>query len=128
MRTKLSRWQIKELSERDDQMRYVELIHTTVAHVSNDIVTYRLDFPVGVAGIQINTIRVESMEDVPFTVNLMDGNTDTTIYESNIENKLHYDSVVIPYKPSEAAVFVRIHNRGSLTTKFTITIRGVEVR
>lgn len=127
MRTQLSNWQIKQYKERD-QMKYVSVNETTIAHVGNSIVTYEIPFPEGVEGVMIKTIRIESEENVSFVVDLMDGATNLSIYESLEEIKFHYDQVDIPYKPEEKKFFVRIHNKGNLTTKFNIDIRGIEVK
>lgn len=127
MRTRLSSWQVNELQGRDT-MQYIEMKHTTVAHAGNGIVTYQIPFPEGVAGLIIKTIRITSLENSSFIVDLMDGNTNYSIYESLEETKFHYDNVDIPYKPIEQALFVRIHNKGSLTNKYEIDIRGIEVK
>lgn len=129
MRTKLSPWQIKNGGQAGDgSMRYVGVNHTTLAHVANESVIYRIPFPIDVDGVLISTIRVESELNVVFTVDLMDGNTNKTIYESLEETKFQYDQVNVPYKPSEKAFFVRILNKSGSTTKFNIEIRGVEVK
>lgn len=127
MRTQLSNWQIKSYEERD-QMKYVSVSHKTIAHVGNNITTYEVPFPKGIDGFMIKTIRITSEENVAFVIDLMDGATESSIYQSLEEIKFHYDQVDIPYKPIEKSFFVRIHNKGNLTTKFTIDIRGIEVR
>jgi hypothetical protein len=126
MRTQLSNWQIKSREERD-QMKYVSVSQKTIAHSGNSIVDYEIPFPDGVDGFMVKTIRVTSEENVAFIVDLMDGETGYSIYESLEEIKFHYDQVDIPYKPSERTFFVRIHNKGNVTTRFTIDIRGIEV-
>lgn len=126
MRTQLSNWQLKSYKERD-QMKYVEVNYKTISHTGNAITRYEIPFPDGTDGVLINTIRVTSEENVAFVVGLMDGSTPTSIYESLEEVKFHYDQVSIPFKPKERMFFVNIHNKGNLTTKFTIEIRGIEV-
>lgn len=126
MRTQLSNWQLKSYKERD-QMKYVEVNHDTIAHVGNSIVNYQIPFPDGVEGFLINTIRVTSEQNVSFVVLLMDGNTNIPIYESLEEIKYHYDQVSIPYKPSDKNFYIQIQNKGNLTTKFKVDIRGIEV-
>ena len=126
MRTRLSSWQTKSNEERD-QMKYVSVSHTTIAHVGTDVVLYEIPFPEGIDGFMIKTVRVTAEDNVAFTVQLMDGNTAYSIYQSLEELKFHYDQVDIPYKPEERAFFVQLHNKGNLTTKFTIDIRGIEV-
>lgn len=128
MRTRLSAWQIREREGEDTGMKYVELNHDTIAHVKNGIVTYRIPFPDKMDGLSIKTIKVVSEEHNSFVVTLMDGDTSDFIYESLEESKFHYDQVDIPYRPSERALYVRIHNRGTVTTKFSITVRGIEVK
>lgn len=128
MRTRLSPWQVKQSETEGGSMKYVSVNHTTNAHVPNDTVVYQIPFPDGIEGVLISTIRIESVENVPFVVDLLDGNTTKTIYESLEELRFQYDQVNIPYKPSEKSFFVRIHNKGGVTTKFNIEIRGVEVR
>lgn len=129
MRTRLSPWQIKNgVGEGAGSMKYIGVDYTTIAHVANESVIYRIPFPADVEGVLVHTIRVESELNVAFTVDLMDGNTNKTIYESLEETKFHYDQVNVPYKPSEKAFFVRILNKSGSTTKFNIEIRGVEVR
>lgn len=128
MRTRLSGWQIHNKDRDDLSMRYVEIKHDTIAHVSNDIVTYRIPFADGVEGLSIKTIRVVSEQNLKFVVDLMDGPTQESIYGSLEEIKFHYDQVDIPYLPSDKALFIRIHNKGSITTKFSITVKGIEVK
>lgn len=127
MRTQLSDWQVKNRQERD-QMKYVSTSYQTVAHIGSSLVTYRIPFPEGIDGFMIKTVRVISEENVAFVVDLMDGNSEFSIYESLEEIKFHYDQVDLPYKPTEKAFFVGITNRSNLTTKFTIDIRGIEVK
>lgn len=127
MRTQLSGWQVKRNGD-DAGMKYVELTHDTIAHVANDIVIYRIPFADNIDGLSIKTIKVVSEQNLKFIVDLMDGDTSDSIYESLEEIKFHYDQVDIPYRPSERALYVRIHNRGTITTKFTITVRGIEVK
>lgn len=128
MRTQLSGWQVKERNGDDAGMKYVELTHSTIAHVANGIVVYRIPFPDNVDGLSIKTIKVVSEQTLQFVVDLMDGDTTDSIYESLEELKFHYDQVDIPYRPSERALYVRIHNKGTVTTKFAITVRGIEVK
>jgi hypothetical protein len=127
LRTQLSDWQVKTREDRD-QMKYVSMNYQTAAHVGNSITTYQIPFPEGVDGFMIKTVRVISDENVSFIADLMDGNSELSIYESLEEIKFHYDQVDLPYKPVEKAFFVRIFNKGNLTTKFTIDIRGLEVK
>lgn len=126
-RTQLSGWQIPSI-ESSGKMKYIELSHSTVAHVANSIVVYRLNLPDDIDGINLKTIRVISDENLSFVVRLMDGDTDMPIYESLEEIKYQYDNVDIPYKPTERAVFVEIHNKGTITTKYHINLRGIEVK
>lgn len=110
-------------------MKFVKLTMTTVAHTPNATTTYRLPLPKDVKGIQINTIKIVSVENVRFTIDIMDGNTQETIYESNEELRYQYDNVFIPYKnDADPAIYVRLTNKGNLATKFDIDIRGVEVK
>lgn len=128
MRTQLSGWQIRGRDGDDSAMKYVELTHVTISHVANAIETYRIPFPEALDGLSIKTIKVVSEQNLKFVVDIMDGETTDSIYESLEEIKFHYDQVDIPYRPSERALFVRIHNKGSVTTKFTITVKGIEVK
>lgn len=127
MRTRLSGWQVKTQKEQDT-MRYVEASLKTNAHVGSDIVTYRLDFPAEVMGFNVKSIKVQSEENVAFTVDVMEEDNIDVIYQSTEEIKYHYDNVDIVHYPNVKAFFVRIHNRGSLTTKFNIQIKGIEVK
>lgn len=117
-----------EREENDAHMKYVSVHHDTIAHVPDAIVTYTIPFPDGVEGINIKTIRVESEQNIKFVIDLMDGNSNISIYESNEEIKFQYDQVDIPYKPDDKKMYVRLQNKGSLTTKFHIEIRGIEVK
>lgn len=127
-RTVLSGWQIRREDRDDIPMKYVELNHITKAHIPNDNVVYRLSFPDKVEGISIKTIRIVAEDNVPFMVDILDESLTESIYESLEETKYHYDQVDIPYLPTDKALFVNIHNRGSVTTKFDIKIKGLEVR
>lgn len=129
-RTRLSPWQYQSSGAGGEgTMKFVKLTHTTPAHVANGTVTYRIPFPTGVTGIQINTIKIVSIENIRFTVDIMDGNTSETIYESNEELKYQYDNVFIPYKnDADPALYVRLSNKGGIATKFDIDIRGIEVK
>lgn len=129
MRTRLSQWQMKGSIEGDENaMKYVSVDYVTAAHLLNDSVIYRIPFPVGVDGVLIHTIRVESDMVNVFTVDLMDGDNAKTIYESLDETRFHYDQVNVPYKPDDKAFFVRMRTKSGPTTKFKIEIRGVEVK
>lgn len=127
MRTRLSSWQVKTQKEQDT-MKYVEASIVTGAHVGSDIVTYRIDFPQDVVGFNIKSIKVKSEENIAFTVDIMEEDNVDVIYQSTEEIKYHYDNIDIVHLPSVKAFFVRIHNRGSLTTKFNIQIKGIEVK
>lgn len=127
MRTQLNDWQIR-VRENQDEMKYVHIEHKTVAHSPSEVVIYPIPFPEGVLGINIKTIRVLSEEAVPFFIDLMDGASNETIYESLEEMQKQYDQVDLPYKPVEKKLFVRIHNKGNVATKFSIDIRGIEVK
>lgn len=127
MRTRLSSWQVKTQKEQDT-MKYVEASTVTGAHVGSDIVTYRIDFPQDVVGFNIKSIKVKSEENIAFTVDIMEEDNVDVIYQSTEEIKYHYDNIDIVHLPSVKAFFVRIHNRGSLTTKFNIQIKGIEVK
>lgn len=109
-------------------MKFVEVNYTTDAHVGSDIVTYRLDFPQDVMGFNIKSVKVRSEENIAFTVDIMEEDNVDVIYQSTEEIKYHYDNIDIVHFPSVKAFFVRIHNRGSLATKFNIQIRGIEVK
>jgi hypothetical protein len=127
LRTQLSDWQVKTREDREE-MKYASVTYQTTAHVGNMITTYQIPFPDGVDGFMLKTFRVVSDENVSFVADLMDGNSNVSIYESLEEIKFLYDQVDLPYKPAERAFFVRIYNKGNLTTKFTIDIRGLEVK
>lgn len=127
MRTRLSEWQIKGLKG-SGQLKYLQINKLTPSHVANDVVTYPIDLPEGADGVNIKTISVQSdQSNNAFIVMLMDGATENRIYESREEIGYHYDNIDIPYKPTDKKVYVRIHNRGSVSTKFKIDIRGIEV-
>lgn len=127
MRTRLSDWQIKN-GGGEGTMKYISLEHQSVSHLGFDNVIYEIPFPDNVDGVMIKTIRVDSEQDVPFVVSLLDGSSGPSIYQSVQEQKFHYDQVDIPYKPDERAFYVLIEHEGNLTTKFKIDIRGVEVK
>lgn len=127
MRTRLSSWQVKSNREHET-MKYVEVKLNTAAHVGSNTVTYRLDFPKDVDGFNIKSIKVKSEENIEFTVAIMDEDNVDFIYQSLEEIKYHYDNIDIVHRPVTKAFFVKIHNRGSLTTKFSIEIKGIEVR
>ena len=127
MRTQLNDWQIRA-RENENEMKYVHIPYQTVAHSPAEIVTYPVPFPADIKGINIKTIRIVSEESLNFVVSLMDGNTEDVIYESLDELGMQYDQVDIPYKPAEQKLFVRIHNKGSVATRFTIDVRGLEVK
>lgn len=127
MRTQLNDWQIR-VRENQDEMKYVSIEYSTVAHSPSEVVIYPIPFPEGVLGINIKTIRVQSVEAVPFFIDLMDGASNETIYESLEEMQMQYDQVDLPYKPVEKKLFVRIHNKGNVATKFKISVRGIEVK
>ena len=126
-RTRLSSWQIPVQEERG-KMNYVQLKYDTIAHVANDTVVYKIDFPKGIEGINIKTIRIISDERVAFIARLLDDEGDFPIYETLEEIQYQYDNVDIAYKPNKKAIFVEILNKGDLTTKFHIDIRGIEVK
>lgn len=127
MRTRLSGWQVKTEREQDT-MKYVEVKFKTPAHVGSDAITYKLDFPAEVEGINVKSIKVKSEENIAFTAAIMEQDGVDVIYQSLEEVKYHYDNVDILYLPAIKAFFVHLHNRGSLTTKFDIEIKGIEVR
>lgn len=128
MRTRLSSWQMPTVVSDGDSMKYSEIKYTTPAHVGNSEVTYKIPLPEGQAGILIHTLRVSAQTNVAFVVSLMDGNSSNVIYESNQEIRFHYDQVIIPYKPVDGFLYLKVYNKGDIASKFDITIRGVEVK
>ncbi len=126
-RTRFSPWQFRTSKEGGDQMKFVELVYESEAHAPTEEKIYRIPFTAGLLGLQVNTIRVESEVNISFVVSVMDGATDAVIYQGNEASQMHYDAVIIPYKSDDRALYVRIFNKGSLATKFKITIRGIEV-
>ncbi len=127
MRTRLSSWQVKT-QEEQETMKYVEVNFDTPAHVGSDEVIYKIDFPVDVQGFNIKAIKVKSLETIGFTVAILEEDGIDVLYQSVEETKYHYDVVDLVYKPNVKSFFVKVHNRGSLTTKFNIQIRGIEVK
>jgi hypothetical protein len=128
MRTKFSPWQIKNGWGEDIAMKYVGVDYDTATHVGNESVIYKIDFPEGIDGVLIHTLRIESDISIAFTVDLMDGISTQTIYESIDETKFQYDQVNVPYKPSTKAFYVRLRNKSGIATRFNIQIRGIEVK
>ena len=127
MRTRLSSWQVKT-QEDNETMKYVEVKHSTDSHVGSDAVIYKIDFPEDVEGFNIKAIKVKSVENIAFTVTIFEEDGIDVLYQSVEEIKYHYDVVDLVYKPTVKSFYVQIHNRGSLTTKFDIQIRGIEVK
>ena len=109
-------------------MRYVEVNFDTPAHIGSGEVTYKIDFPDDVQGFNIKAIKVKSLEAIGFTVAILEEDGIDVLYQSVEEIKYHYDVVDLVYKPNAKSFFVKVHNRGSLTTKFNIQIRGIEVK
>ncbi|WP_422661731.1 hypothetical protein ACK8P5_25595 (plasmid) [Paenibacillus sp. EC2-1] len=128
MRTQFSPRQLSGIKTGDEAMRYVQVKYSTPAHGKNETITYSIPLPADVDGIMINTIRVLSQENLTFVADLMDGPTGPSIYESLDELRFLYDQVNIPYKPSDKTLYIRILNKGDISTKYEIDIRGVEVK
>ena len=127
MRTRLSSWQVRDEGEAET-MRYSEATFDTPAHPGTSAVIYDVPFPSGVEGLNIKSIKVRSVEPVEFQVTILEEDANEILYESVNETKVHYDMVDLVYKPSTKTFRVRIQNRGSLSTKFNIQIKGIEVR
>lgn len=127
MRTQLSSWQLKEQGGHQ-QMKYVELHYSSPAHLAGETISYPIDFPLNVEGINIKSIKAVSDENIEFSIALIDAVNHDIVYESLDEIKMHYDTIDLVYKSTNKRIIARFINKGALTTKFTVTIKGIEVK